>query len=222
MPAMASAKLLASPASMACTAATWASTQTVSVADPDATSWETPLLMEGKEVRFGAAPSALWAAQTTQTSNGSVNAMHDSLAPLSGLVTIGNMLVNSIWGGIGCGLQQFLVYLLLSVFLAGLMTGRTPELFGRKIDQRAAHDDPGVRNHCIDPAHVRNRGIDDPRAAIEFGQVHDHAGRARADAGGISPRPMGWVCWWSGAAAGCLLTTGATLPAAFNGCMAVC
>ncbi|WP_447938534.1 potassium-transporting ATPase subunit KdpA [Pseudoxanthomonas mexicana] len=91
-------------------------------------------LMEGKEVRFGAAPSALWGALTTQTSNGSVNSMHDSLAPLTGLVTISNMLVNSIWGGIGCGLQQFLVYLLLSVFLAGLMTGRTPELFGRKIE----------------------------------------------------------------------------------------
>jgi len=91
-------------------------------------------LMEGKEVRFGADASALWAALTTQTSNGSVNAMHDSLAPLTGLVTMGNMLVNAIWGGIGCGLQQFLVYLLLSVFLAGLMTGRTPELFGRKIE----------------------------------------------------------------------------------------
>jgi K+-transporting ATPase ATPase A chain len=91
-------------------------------------------LMEGKEVRLGADASALWAALTTQTSNGSVNAMHDSLAPLTGLVTIGNMLVNAIWGGIGCGLQQFLVYLLLSVFLAGLMTGRTPELFGRKIE----------------------------------------------------------------------------------------
>lgn len=91
-------------------------------------------LMEGKEVRLGADASALWAALTTQTSNGSVNAMHDSLAPLTGLVTLGNMLVNAIWGGIGCGLQQFLVYLLLSVFLAGLMTGRTPELFGRKIE----------------------------------------------------------------------------------------
>ncbi len=91
-------------------------------------------LMEGKEVRFGAAPSALWAALTTQTSNGSVNAMHDSLAPLTGLVTISDMLINAIWGGIGCGLQQFIVYLLLGVFLAGLMTGRTPELFGRKIE----------------------------------------------------------------------------------------
>ena len=93
-------------------------------------------LMEGKEVRFGVGDSALWAALTTQTSNGSVNAMHDSLAPLTGLVTLGNMLVNAIWGGIGCGLQQFIVYLLLAVFLAGLMTGRTPELFGRKIEAR--------------------------------------------------------------------------------------
>jgi len=91
-------------------------------------------LMEGKEVRLGADPSALWAALTTQTSNGSVNSMHDSLSPLTGLVTISNMLVNAIWGGVGCGLQQFLVYLLLSVFLAGLMTGRTPELFGCKIE----------------------------------------------------------------------------------------
>ena len=91
-------------------------------------------LMEGKEVRFGATTSALWTAVTTQTSNGSVNAMHDSLAPLTGGVALVNMLVNAIWGGIGCGLQQFLVYLLLAVFLAGLMTGRTPELFGRKIE----------------------------------------------------------------------------------------
>jgi K+-transporting ATPase ATPase A chain len=91
-------------------------------------------LMEGKEVRLGAEPSALWAALTTQTSNGSVNSMHDSLAPLTGLVVLSNMLINAIWGGIGCGLQQFLVYLMLSVFLAGLMTGRTPELFGRKIE----------------------------------------------------------------------------------------
>ncbi|MBD7922635.1 potassium-transporting ATPase subunit KdpA [Xanthomonas bonasiae] len=91
-------------------------------------------LMEGKEVRFGADASAAWSSLTTQTSNGSVNAMHDSLAPLTGGVAMVNMLVNAIWGGIGCGLQQFLVYLLLSVFLAGLMTGRTPELFGRKIE----------------------------------------------------------------------------------------
>ena len=91
-------------------------------------------LMEGKEVRLGVDASALWSGLTTQVNNGSVNAMHDSLAPLTGGVAMVNMLVNAIWGGVGCGLQQFLVYLLLSVFLAGLMTGRTPELFGRKIE----------------------------------------------------------------------------------------
>jgi K+-transporting ATPase ATPase A chain len=91
-------------------------------------------LMEGKEVRIGADASALWAATTTGVNNGSVNMMLDSAAPLTGLVATGNMLINAVWGGVGCGLQQFLVYLLLSVFLAGLMTGRTPELFGRKIE----------------------------------------------------------------------------------------
>ena len=93
-------------------------------------------VMEGKEVRLGAGSSALWSSITTQVNNGSVNSMHDSLAPLTGGVALSNMLINSIWGGVGCGLQQFLVYLLLSVFLAGLMTGRTPELFGRKIESR--------------------------------------------------------------------------------------
>ena len=95
-----------------------------------------PLLMEGKEVRFGADGTGLWAAITTQVSNGSVNGMHDSLSPLAGAVPMVNMLVNAIWGGIGCGLQQFIVYLLLGVFLAGLMTGRTPELLGRKLETR--------------------------------------------------------------------------------------
>lgn len=93
-----------------------------------------PALMEGKEVRLGVASSTLWSALTTQVNNGSVNAMHDSLAPLTGGMAMVNMLINAIWGGVGCGLQQFLVYLMLAVFLAGLMTGRTPELFGRKIE----------------------------------------------------------------------------------------
>ena len=91
-------------------------------------------VMEGKEVRLGVEDSALWSSLTTQVNNGSVNAMLDSTAPLTGMVSLVNMLINGIWGGIGCGLQQFLVYLLLAVFLAGLMTGRTPELFGRKIE----------------------------------------------------------------------------------------
>lgn len=90
--------------------------------------------MEGKEVRFGEASSALWAAVTTQVNNGSVNMMHDSSAPFTGFVALANMLINAIWGGIGCGLQQFIIYLFLAVFIAGLMTGRTPELFGRKIE----------------------------------------------------------------------------------------
>lgn len=92
--------------------------------------------MEGKEVRLGSASEALWSSITTQVNNGSVNAMHDSLAPLTSGMAMVNMLVNAIWGGIGCGLMQFLVYLMLAVFLAGLMTGRTPELFGRKIEAR--------------------------------------------------------------------------------------
>ncbi|HBN54078.1 MAG TPA: potassium-transporting ATPase subunit KdpA [Stenotrophomonas sp.] len=92
------------------------------------------LLMEGKETRFGADGTALWATLTTQVQNGSVNGMQDSMSPLTGLVSLVNMLVSAIWGGIGCGLQQFLVYILMAVFLAGLMTGRTPELFGRKLE----------------------------------------------------------------------------------------
>ncbi|MEO9301077.1 potassium-transporting ATPase subunit KdpA [Acinetobacter pittii] len=91
-------------------------------------------VMEGKEQRFGPAASTVWAALTTQVNNGSVNMMHDSSAPLTGLVELINMLINAIWGGVGCGLQQFMIYLLLAVFIAGLMTGRTPELFGRKIE----------------------------------------------------------------------------------------
>ena len=91
-------------------------------------------LMEGKEMRFGADASALWGSLTTQVNNGSVNMMLDSASPLTGLVELCNMLINAIWGGIGCGLLQFFIYLFLAVFIAGLMTGRTPELFGRKIE----------------------------------------------------------------------------------------
>ena len=91
-------------------------------------------VMEGKEMRLGESSSAIWAAITTQVNNGSVDMMHDSAAPLTGLVALSNMLINAIWGGIGCGLTQFIIYLFLAVFIAGLMTGRTPELFGRKIE----------------------------------------------------------------------------------------
>ncbi len=90
--------------------------------------------MEGKEVRFSSEMSSLWATLTTQTSNGSVNTMHDSLNPLAGLTTRIGMLMNTIWGGIGCGFVNFMVYVLMAVFLSGLMIGRTPEIFGRKIE----------------------------------------------------------------------------------------
>jgi len=92
--------------------------------------------MEGKEVRFGPELSALWGSLTTQTSNGSVNAMHDSFNPIGGLMTRSGMLINAIWGGIGVGMINFLVYVWIAVFLSGLMIGRTPEMFGRKIETR--------------------------------------------------------------------------------------
>src|SRR5207342_196568 len=90
--------------------------------------------MEGKEQRLGPNASALWSSLTTQTSNGSVNAMHDSLNPVAGLVAMSGMIVNMVWGGVGCGLVNFIVYLLVAVFLSGLMIGRTPEIYGRKIE----------------------------------------------------------------------------------------
>jgi K+-transporting ATPase ATPase A chain len=90
--------------------------------------------MEGKESRFGPAASGLWAASTTGTSNGSVNSMHDSYTPLGGLVTMANMKLGEVSpGGVGVGLNGLLVLAILSVFIAGLMVGRTPEYLGKKI-----------------------------------------------------------------------------------------
>jgi K+-transporting ATPase ATPase A chain len=92
--------------------------------------------LEGKELRFGTAAGATWSALTTNTSNGSVNAMHDSLNPLAGLVPLTGMWLNCIWGGVGVGLINFLIYLVIGVFLAGLMVGRTPEYLGKKVEGR--------------------------------------------------------------------------------------
>jgi len=92
---------------------------------------------EGKEVRFGQALTSLWVTSTTGTSTGAVNAMHDSLTPLGGLVPIFNMLLGCITpGGVGAGLYGIIVVALLSVFIAGLMVGRTPEYLGKKIESR--------------------------------------------------------------------------------------
>lgn len=92
--------------------------------------------MEGKEVRFGPAASAYWAINTTVTSNGSVNAMHDSLTPLSGMNTLLGMMVNCFYGGVGVGFLNFYIFIILAVFISGLMVGRTPEFLGKKIEAR--------------------------------------------------------------------------------------
>ncbi|MCA0402111.1 MAG: potassium-transporting ATPase subunit KdpA [Proteobacteria bacterium] len=93
--------------------------------------------MEGKEVRFGVVNSVLWAVATTAASNGSVNAMHDSLTPLGGMVAMVNMQLGEIiYGGAGVGLTGMLLFVILTVFLAGLMVGRTPEYLGKKIESR--------------------------------------------------------------------------------------
>ena len=91
--------------------------------------------MEGKDVRHGAAGSALWSVATTDASNGSVNAMHDSFMPWGGAVQMFNMMLGEvIFGGVGSGLYGMLIYCLLTVFLCGLMVGRTPEFLGKKIE----------------------------------------------------------------------------------------
>ena len=90
--------------------------------------------LEGKEVRFGTTATVLWAETTTAASNGSVNGMHDSLNPLSGMVALVNMMVGEvIFGGVGAGLYGMLLNVLIAVFLAGLMIGRTPEYLGKKL-----------------------------------------------------------------------------------------
>ncbi|UVJ42448.1 potassium-transporting ATPase subunit KdpA [Pseudomonas sp. LS1212] len=93
--------------------------------------------LEGKESRFGTTATVLWSVTTTAASNGSVNAMHDSLNPLSGMVALVNMMVGEvIFGGVGAGLYGMLLNVLIAVFLAGLMIGRTPEYLGKKLQAR--------------------------------------------------------------------------------------
>ncbi|MBD2448624.1 potassium-transporting ATPase subunit A [Nostoc sp. FACHB-152] len=91
--------------------------------------------LEGKEVRFGAVETALWAVTTTATMTGAVNGMHDSLTPQGLFTTLFNLFVQIIWGGQGTGTAYLFVYLILTVFLTGLMVGRTPEFLGRKIEK---------------------------------------------------------------------------------------
>ena len=96
-----------------------------------------PCWMEGKETRFGVMNSILWGCATTAASNGSVNSMHDSMSPLGGMVQMFNMMMGEIiFGGVGTGLYTMVLYVILTVFLTGIMVGRTPEYLGKKIEAR--------------------------------------------------------------------------------------
>lgn len=92
--------------------------------------------MEGKEIRFGAASSGYWSIATTVISTGSVNAMHDSTMPLSGLNEMLAMMINCFYGGCGVGILNFFIFIILAVFIAGLMVGRTPEFLGKKVEAK--------------------------------------------------------------------------------------
>ncbi|GHU88020.1 potassium-transporting ATPase potassium-binding subunit [Bacteroidia bacterium] len=97
--------------------------------------WENISYMEGKETRNGIAASVLWSEATTAASSGSVNAMHDSLSPLSGMVAMINIMIGEvIFGGVGAGMYGMIIFVILTVFIAGLMVGRTPEFLGKKIE----------------------------------------------------------------------------------------
>ncbi|MGC0772167.1 MAG: potassium-transporting ATPase subunit KdpA [Candidatus Acidiferrum sp.] len=103
--------------------------------DQSATALHSGGNMEGKEVRFGIANSALFATATTDASCGAVNSMHDSYTPLGGMVPLVNIMLGEIiFGGVGSGLYGILVFVILAVFIAGLMVGRTPEYLGKKIE----------------------------------------------------------------------------------------
>jgi len=92
--------------------------------------------LEGKELRFGTAAGAVWAVITTATSNGSVNCMHDSLNPLTGLMPMIGMWLNMTFGGVGVGVINLFIYIIVGVFICGMMVGRTPEYLGRKVETR--------------------------------------------------------------------------------------
>ena len=92
--------------------------------------------MEGKEIRIGSGASAMWGMATTATSNGSVNSMHDSQTPLSGMLQMLNMQINCWFGGVGVGWMNYFAFLIIAVFISGLMVGRTPEFLGKKVEAR--------------------------------------------------------------------------------------
>jgi len=139
------------------------------------------IAMEGREYRFGRASSVLWSVLTTAASNGSVNAMHGSMAPVTGLVQLFNMMVGEvIFGGVGCGMYGMILYILLTVFIAGLMVGRTPEYLGKRIDRYtivwasiglllpSAVILGGTALSCLSPAALASRLNHGPRGFSEI------------------------------------------------------
>jgi K+-transporting ATPase ATPase A chain len=120
--------------------------------------------MEGKETRFGIGQTSLFGAVTTAATTGSVDAMHDSLTPIGGLVPIAEMMLNNVFGGDGVGFINLITFAILTVFIVGMMIGRTPEFLGKKIEAREmkfvmlAH--PLVADHHrVDPAGVERRAL---------------------------------------------------------------
>ena len=109
----------------------WLANQVSGLVSPDMSG-----NMEGKETRFGIVASSLFATITTAASCGAVNAMHDSFMPLSGMCAMLGMMTNAFYGGVGVGILNFFVFIIIAVFISGLMVGRTPEFLGKKIEAR--------------------------------------------------------------------------------------
>ena len=124
--------------------------------------------MEGKEVRFGVAQSALFTTVTTSFTTGTINNMHDTLTPLGGLVPLLHMMLNCVFGGKGVGLMNIILYAILAVFICGLMVGRTPEYLGKRSKagdethspghHHPSFADPGL--FCAGGGHLRRTGRD--------------------------------------------------------------
>ena len=149
--------------------------------------------LEGKELRLGATTGPLWAVLTTSTSNGSVGAMHDSLNPLTGLVPMAGMWLNETFGGVGVGMINMFLYIVVAVFVAGMMVGRTPEYLGHRIEggemrlvQRAGGDHRHLRPRLGPTDNIGPR----PREGEGTRIVGDHSLNQRRDL--IAP-PVGEI-----------------------------
>ncbi|MBW4563417.1 MAG: potassium-transporting ATPase subunit A [Mojavia pulchra JT2-VF2] len=167
--------------------------------------------LEGKEVRFGWAQTALWAVMTTATMSGAVNGMHDSLMPQGLFSTLFNLFIQIIWGGQGTGTAYLFIYLILTVFLTSLMVGRTPEFLGRKIEKReivlasivlAVHPIAVLIPSAIALAYpISLSGITNPgfhgisQVVYEYASAAANNGSALAGLANSQPAPT--ALWWN-------------------------